>query len=276
LIIALNDEPTADAAAFRSALAAFEPEAEVQIKVVAGNDENTVSVTLASMPTLVPVELPRAFPDVEELNEDLPSLGRINIKLPEEAGECLAYVPETYDPRFGHSLLVLLPVPGQKVDDLLKSWKEVCDSSQTILLMPQAKGARAWLPTETAFVRKTIENLRKEYSIDPERIAVYGANSSGAMAFLTAFTHRDLIRGVAAFHSPIPRRAPMVINEPLQRLAAYIVAPQKGRAAKRIQENVKRLAETKIPVTQRQVEGPELDGESRNELLRWIDTLDRI
>ena len=142
--------------------------------------------------------------------------------------------------------------------------------------MPQAKEARSWLPTETAFIRKTIENLRKDYAIDPERIVIAGTANSGAMSFMTAFTHRDLVRGVASVNSPIPSSAPMVFNEPIQRLAAYIIGPKEGRLAKRIEVNVKQLGETKIPVTHQPTGQTEFDDDLRSELLRWIDTLDRI
>jgi len=84
------------------------------------------------------------------------------------------------------------------------------------LLLPQAKSERAWLPTETGFMRRKIENPMTGYSIDPARIVIFGADGSGAMAFLTAFQHRDLIRGVASLNGPISARAPMVFNEPLQ------------------------------------------------------------
>lgn len=274
-IASINDAPIGSAGMLRTALAAFEPGAEVRVGLSEA-DRVQISVTLGPMPLPVPEELPALFPDAEEFNEDLPSLGKVDIKLPEEAGKCSAYIPDSHDPRFGHALLVVLPVPGQDVSEVIKQWRSACDSSRTILLMPQAKDSRSWLPTETAFIRKTIENLRKEYSVDSERIVVYGASNSGAMAYLTAFKHRDLIRGVAVFNGLIPRRAPVLINEPLQRLAVYAISSNEERTATRIEANVRQLGAIKIPASQRRLDADELDDASRSELLRWVDTLDRI
>lgn len=274
-IVALNDLPTVDSEALRTAIASFEPGAEVRIGLVDAN-RPSLSLVLRDIPQAVPAKLPIPFPEISEHNEDLPPLGRIDVKLPEEAGECSAYIPETYDPRFDHTLFVLLPVPGQSVDEVLPRWQSLCDSWRSILLMPQAKDSRSWLPTETDFVRKTIENLRKEYSVDPQRIVVFGAQNSGAMAYLTAFKHRDLVRGVAVFNAPIPRRSPILINEPLQRLGAYVVSSQGDRMESRLEGNVEQLRKIKIPVSYRVVESEELDNDVRAEMLRWADSLDRI
>jgi len=293
VVEAFNETEVADAAGLREAIGGVEPGDKVELKITRGEEEaRTVSVTVGSLPETIAKELPAAFPEVEESNENLPQLGKMNIKLPEEEGECIAYVPENYDPRFQHSMLVLLPVPGkQKADELVKQWKESCEEHHTILLLPQAKEKVSWLPTEVAFIRKTIENVRKNYQLDPERIAIMGTGNSGSMAFLTAFTHRDLIRGVIAVEAGIPARSPSFFNEPLQRLSFVLIGAKEGRKAKRLDANAKLLTEMKFPVV---IERPPLaakgvaieedgavDGlkqllRNRTKLLRWLDSLDRI
>ncbi len=97
------------------------------------------------------------------------------------------------------------------------------------------------------------------------------------MAYLVAFTHRDLIRGVAAVAAPVPARAPPIFNEPLQRLAIWIAASKESRLAKRIESNIKQMQDGKFPVTRITVgDDQQLDDAARAELLRWVDTLDRI
>ena len=275
-IVAINGERVANVAGLRTAMAGFEPGVEVEITLDGNAENRRFTTTLERLPSAVPEELPAVFPNADDFNQDLPALGRVNVKLPEEAGECVAYIPDTYDPRFKHSLLVVLPMPGQTVDEVLQTWRTACDAVATILLMPQAKDVRSWLPTETAFIRKTIENLRKEYEIDGERIVVFGEHNSGAMAYLTALKHRDLVRGVAVFDSMIPRRAPALINEPLQRLAAFLLSSKNERINKLMMANGKQLESNKIPVSQKQIDDAKLDNAAREELLRWIDTLDRI
>ena len=224
-ITAVNGEAVTNAVQLRNLLAGLEPKDEVSIRLKASDEPREVSLRLATLPEDVPTDLPAGLPELDESNEDLPPLGKINIKLPEEEGDCVAYVPESYDPRFRHSLLVVLPVPGDNdVQALMEQWKDVCDQTRTLLLMPQAKEARSWMPTETKFVRKTIENLRTEYAVDPERIALCGVANSGSMALLCALTDRDLVRGAVTINGAVPSRAPSLINEPLQRFAAFVVA----------------------------------------------------
>ncbi len=66
--------------------------------------------------------------------------------------------------------------------------------------------------------------------------------------------------------------------QPTQRGAVHWAYATKGRAADRIVANVKQLREMHYPVTERPLEGRERylnDGEI-DELMRWIDSLDRI
>ena len=275
-ILSIGEKVTNDAVELRTAIASLEPEDKIVIKYRSGEDEKSADVSLASIPVDVPDELPDAFEELMEENEDLPPLGRINVKLPEEEGECLAWIPENYDPRVEHGLMVVLPVPGTDVEELLDAWRDPCEETRAILLMPQAKDSRAWLPTETQFIRKTIENVRNEYSIDAQRIVVGGSSTSGSMAILTALSHRDLVRGAVSFGGPVPGRSPSLINEPLQRLAFWFSSSEKSRSAGRVKSNVAQIRKTKVPVTHRQLDGSEDQASLHEEVLRWVDTLDRI
>ena len=96
------------------------------------------------------------------------------------------------------------------------------------------------------------------------------------MAYLVGFEFRELIRGVATLNGAIPRSAGGIFNEPLQRLSFWIAAAKEGRATKRIEGNVKLLRELKFPVTESETEAEEIDDETRDAILGWIDALDRI
>ncbi len=277
VITKLNGVPAADADGLRTTLASVEPGVEVELVYLSGDDELTAKLTLANLPEDVPEELPPARIELEETNEELPPLGKIDVKLPEEEGDCIAYIPQDYDPRLEHSMLVLLPIPGEDASDMLAEWKDIADRQNVILVLPQSKDRRAWEPTETEFIRKTIENVRREYRVDTDRIVVYGEKTSGSMAWLTAMTHRDLIRGIASVGGPVPTRdTPPLFNEPLERLAAWVISAAKSRAGVQIKQNVSQLREIKIPVTHHEVETAEVDSDRKAELMRWLDTLDRI
>lgn len=277
VILKLNGVPAVDADGLRTTLASVEPGTEVELVYRSGNDERTAKLTLAGLPEDVPKELPSPQIELDELNEELPPLGKIDVKLPEEEGDCIAYIPQKYDPRFEHSMLVLLPIPGEDAGEMLAAWRDIADQQSVVLVMPQSKDRRAWESTETEFIRKTIENVRREYRIDADRIVVYGEKTSGSMAWLTALTHRDLVRGIASIEGPVPAGdAPPLFNEPLERLAAWVICAANSRASGQIKQNVKQLREIKIPVTHHEVETAEVDSGRKAELMRWLDMLDRI
>ena len=118
-----------------------------------------------------------------------------------------------------------------------------------------------------------------QYFIDRDRVVVYGGGASGAMAYLTAFRVRDVVRGVVAIDASIPllvARPPDC--DPLERLSVVVVQYADSPAAARIQQNVELLREMKYPVVHKKVDGKrrDLDEETRAEVLRWIDTLDKF
>ena len=88
---------------------------------------------------------------------------------------------------------------------------------------------------------------------------------------------RDLIRGVATSGAALAYQPRDGVSG--QRLGFFVVAGAKDPLAKEIATIKDRLAEKKYPVTQREVAemGKEyLDRKTFEELVRWIDSLDKL
>jgi pimeloyl-ACP methyl ester carboxylesterase len=179
-----------------------------------------------------------------------------------------------------HGLLVLLPAPGGfQPDEFAEAWSAAAERYQLIIAVPRARMPNMWLPTESAVIRKVIEHVFNNYQIDRDRVVVYGSGAGGAMAYLTGFRLRDIVRGVVAIDASIPllvARPPD--NDPIERLSIAVVAFAESKARERIQQNVDLLREMKYAIVLKEVAGErrELDEDARSELLRWIDTLDKI
>ena len=92
---------------------------------------------------------------------------------------------------------------------------------------------------------------------------------------MLAFSQRDLIRGVATVDAEIPGRLNLPANDPLQRLAIYTASDNESPRAARAAAALKRLRDLQYPVTTRQSKGY-LSEMQIDELVRWIDTLDRF
>jgi predicted esterase len=96
------------------------------------------------------------------------------------------------------------------------------------------------------------------------------------MAFYLGFNARDLIRGVATVGAVINN--PTKDNVANQRLSFFIVAGGKDPLAPAIVETKTKLVERKFPVVYHEI--PEMghqyfDAVILNDLIRWIDSLDR-
>ena len=98
----------------------------------------------------------------------------------------------------------------------------------------------------------------------------------GQFAFYLGFTARELVRGVATTGAAFAGQPKD--NVASQRLAFFLVAGAKDPLAPTVAETKGKLAERKFPVVYREI--PEmghqyLDAETLEELVRWIDSLDR-
>lgn len=278
-VLTLADKDVADAANFLVVIATREKGEKVKVRYERSGAPAETEVTLATLPTDLPGELPAAHPASGAPPAERPAVGALEIQLPEESSKCLLYVPENYHPDVPYGLVVWLHPPGgQDQEQLLARWKDLCAKYDLILLAPAAANKAKWEPTEAAFVRKAIDDVLGRYHVDRTRIVVHGYQGGAAMAYLVAFGHREVVRAVAAVDSPLPQRTAPPANDPINRLAFYIASSKKSDQAERLAAEAKKLSDLLFPVTQKSLgeEARYLTPEELAELARWIDTLDRI
>ena len=124
-----------------------------------------------------------------------------------------------------------------------------------------------------------IDAVLGQYTIDKQRVIVHGAGIGGQMAYYLGFNARDHVRGVATVGAVLASQPKDLV--PNQRLQFYIAAGEKDPLVKDIKEGKPKLTERKYNVILRIIEGKgkEYLNESPDafdEMLRWIDSLDRI
>jgi S1-C subfamily serine protease len=191
------------------------------------------------------------------------------------------YVPKDYDPNVSYGLVVWLHPVGknkkQDIEDLTDTWDEYCRDNHLIIVGPKAENETGWVASEAEFVLEAVRNVLANYTIDRKRIVAHGMGVGGQMAFYLGFHDRELVRGVAttgaALSGPPKER---VANEPL---AFFLVAGGKDPLAKAVAESKDKLVEHKFPVVYREIPNmghQYLDLKTLEELVRWIDSLDRI
>lgn len=264
------------------------PGEAVQIEVRRGSETLLLRPTLGRLPESLVDELPPAHAAVEPLvapdkpgeNEpERPQVGVVALKIPEFQNECLAYVPESYDPRVAYGVVVWLHAPGGlKQDELLELWKPLCQQHDFILVAPKATDRTKWQPTEGRFVRRALDDVMKNYTTDPSRIVLFGQEGGGAMAYLVGLASPDVVRAVAVVDSPLPRLVQVPENEPVHRLAFFTTLATKSESTAAVEAGIKRLREMKYPVTVKEVgeQGRSLLTDELEALVRWFDALDRL
>lgn len=286
VLVQLDSEPIQDAAQLRRRISDRKPGDQVQLEVTRSGETRQLQVVLGHLPETAPPDvLPparnmgsedkTAFAESNRANR--PAAGVVELKIAEFPNQARAYVPNSYDPAARYGIVVWLDAPGQfDWDQLLARWKSHCDRRDLILLAPQSASSRAWQPQEVTLVRKLIDEVKSSYSIDPTRIVVHGQEAGGTLGYLVAFRNRDVVRAVASVEALVVGRPPE--NEPLLRLAFHAARSEKSKKASHINGVVAHLRQMKYPVTVKDLgEKPRyLSAGELTELVRWIDTLDRI
>jgi serine protease Do len=259
---------------------ALEPGQKVRLEVGRGSETLLVEPTLGRLPETLPGVLPPAHDAVDAPAEaERARTGVVTIKIPEFENECLAYVPENYNPRLAYGVVVWLHAPGGfKQEELMERWKPLCDENDLILLAPKSADRARWQPTEARFVRRVLDDILKNYRVDASRVVVHGHEGGGAMAYLVGLTNRDVVRAVAAVDAPLPRVSELPETDPVERLAFYTTLAAKTDATPAVEAGIKRLRDMKFPVSVHEVgDQPRyLTTEELQQLVRWFDSLDRI
>ncbi|HXG12750.1 MAG TPA: PDZ domain-containing protein [Gemmataceae bacterium] len=281
-------------------LGALVPETEVKLEVVRqeGKKTETLTLKLGEVPALVPEKLPQPAsqkkaleprkgagpqPPAREEPKDAkkPETGLLNRTSAAGDHSWWIYVPEDYDPNISHALLIWLHPAGKGKEDDIKefkeAWQDYCGKHHLIVVAPKSESETGWVAGETEAVLEAVRDVLNNYTIDRRRIVAHGMGIGGQMAFYLGFQARDLIRGVATTGA-------VLTSQPKERVAAqplafFLVVGDKDPVAKAVAESKTRLTEHKYPVIHREIKDlghQYLDLPTLEELVRWIDSLDRM
>jgi len=256
----------------------FQPGDEIELTIRRKRKTRKVKLVLGPQPESIPSkETPPARKTVGPVEGERPAVGVVELKVPELKNEAWAYVPGIYNPKTPHGVVVWLHAPDAfDWEKLRKRWQPHCDARELILLAPKSADPKRWTPAELTDVRKLLDEIKSTYTIDPSRVVVVGHEGGGTLASLAAFRNRELVRALAMIDAPLAGPPPE--NEPLKRLIVYVAKAADSAKAKLIERSITALREKKFPVTEKDLgkKPRDLNDDELSELVRWIDTLDRI
>jgi poly(3-hydroxybutyrate) depolymerase len=194
------------------------------------------------------------------------------------------YAPDTYDPNVACSVLIWLHPPGKNkekdVEDFVTTWASFADDRHVILVCPITPDPGGWTDQDRGWIVQAVRAVARTYTIDTRRVVAHGMGQGGEFALHLGFHERALVRGVATVGAAAGAPRERAINEPL---SFFLVCGGKDPNKEAVVQTRKKLAEFEYPVIHREVTnmGVEyVDGKSGvptlEELVRWIDSLDRM
>ncbi len=254
-------------------IAALQLKQPTTLEVQRGSETLRLNWTPAAETFAIPDTLSPARDSLAADDKQRPLVGRFQLKLADVETDCTVYVPERYDARIAYGLVLYLH--GNETvdaDKLVERWKGSCDRDDLILLAPRSAKAAQWQASDVDAIVRAVVEIRKDYTIDAQRVVAVGSQSGGGLAFRLAYTQREHIRGVAVCNSPI--LGPPPDNDPEQRLSLLIATAKQPDATAALDV----LRKAKFPVvTLDQGEKPRFfSNDELSAVLRWLDALDRI
>jgi serine protease Do len=278
VISEINGKKVASTLEVLDVLSGFLPGDTVPVAVDRDGERIELSLDTAALPTEVIADLPEIKRPADEEQQPIEK-GLREEKLAEFKNVCQLYAPTNYRADVPSALLVWLHGPGGvDADAMLKRWQAHCDEHAILLAMPAAADENKWDRTEAEYLEELIASLADKYAVDPARTVVLGNQGGGEMAYKLGFENRTLIGGVAVVDAALPGLGRIPSNEPAERLAIFSAHAKEAPAASKIERSLQILETQRYPVTTKDLgDAPRtLNAEELQELVRWIDSLDRF
>jgi predicted esterase len=218
----------------------------------------------------------------QEKKDEKPKVDTGFLKRTNEAlgREYWVYVPDNYDPNKSYGLIIWFHSAGQGGKDgekMSKVFREICEDYNFIVMGPKSGNGEGWVPSETELVMRDVKTVLGQYTFDRTRVVAHGMGLGGQMAFYLGFHARDVIRGVATVGAVLGTNPKENLSN--QPLSLFISVGDKDPLLKEIVASKDLLVEKRFPVIFREMKesGKEyFDAPTFNDLLSWLDSLDRI
>jgi hypothetical protein len=216
-----------DSDGLRRLMISAEPDKQVSVAILRGEEAQTVSITPQSIAGPVLDDYPASWDEAES-----PAWETNELKLP-DAGNAAAYVaPKVADETQQLGLLILLLSPSQgSPSDALESWPELASKSGVVVCAIAPDNSRRWQPKEIEVVSNFVAALVKKGSIDSSAVAIASsgalaggsAEAADAMALAVAIAKSSTFFGVAV--SPKTRPPAVRLRENKASEALQLLLP---------------------------------------------------
>lgn len=272
-IVRVEDQAVEGRRQLGEQLAALAVDQQIRLEIERQGETLRMTARLSTDSDRLPTALPAARTENPSLPEDRPAVGRVPFRLPEFKNESVLVVPENYDPRADYGLVVWLHgMAAYKPDEVVARWQAECAKRDFLVFAPHAAEGARWSEADVEFIQRAIDRIQTRYRVDGRRVAIYGYEAGGPLAYHLAFEDRERIRGLAVVNAPPPGGA-VPENDPEFPLGLFIASSPKLNQ-KRFLE---RLTEARfVPVVHQAEPDQDLSGAGLHDFVVWFDSLDRL
>ncbi|MEL6898352.1 MAG: PDZ domain-containing protein, partial [Planctomycetota bacterium] len=272
VIVSMNDSIIENASQLRSRALAIDPDTRTKIVVIRDEEEATIDLQTTNIAgplvATIPAQDDAAVPSLVPPNTADGNAWAIEaLKLPDESNQAAYLFPKRIEDPTPLGLLVVMLNPGNsKVQEALKGWKDVAVSGGIVVVAVAANDEARWLPTELPVAGRLLAAVEKQLPIDPLRIAVTGEGegAGAAMAIAVGMTQKQKFRGVCAPPDSTPPALPIGQNDPTTPVQFLLPMDESSSP----EGWAERLIQGGYPIIR--------GGKTKAEILRWIQTLQRI
>ncbi len=246
---------------------------KVTVRRKAGATEE-VTLELAVLTPTAPLDLAADTGPVAEKEKVPAKTGRLDETLPGTEGrKYWVYVPETSQPK-EYGLVVWIHPEGRTGEaEQLKLWRSACEERGLIFAGLLADGS--WSGGDGPLLKAMLERLMAKYAIDRQRVVIMGEQEGGEFALLAALKLKDEFRAGIAIDSGLGVAPP---DNDVGKRQQFVILPRVGSSRLRATKNtLKNFNEKKLPTLELAApEGDGLDEATVQQLVLWIDSLDRM
>jgi serine protease Do len=232
---------------------------------------------MSAFPDELPTAVPRAEPKPAEATADAPQTGRFNEKLPGDGAEFWGLVPENYHSAHAQGLVVWLHPAGDTMEaEVVQALEAAGKERGFIVAGVRAANIGGWTSEEEGVVKGVIDWFTERYSIDPQRVTLFGDTVGGEFAVKLAFKYRETVRGAIVSNAAVRNQPPD--NDPDYRLQLLFLNPLESELREEIEQSVAGMRKLMYPTATldrpagQQPFAPELVGR----IVEWLDALDRL
>jgi hypothetical protein len=172
-------------------------------------------------------------------------------------------------------LLVWLLSPGASTkEQIATQWKELELQSAVVVAVESANKDR-WLPDDADAVLRALGEVTRKLRVDPNRVAIGGAESNGEFASLMAAANRDRFQGLILINSPLSDRLSEFVSAPEIPLAVLFASSASFSGRDELSINQKNLFDAGISVGSVDL----LNNDASTieaKILRWLESIDRL